>query len=69
MHPSELKNEALTAAVAAELEGFHHTAEALRVLALSFVRPNEDRWQLVNEPKVEPWKRSRFGKLSVTEMT
>lgn len=33
MHPSELKNRALTMAVSAELDGFPATAEAFRMLA------------------------------------
>jgi len=33
MHPNELKNRALVAAVSAELDGFLATAEALRQLA------------------------------------
>jgi len=33
MHPNDLRNHALVAAVSAELEGFHATAEALRQLA------------------------------------
>ncbi len=33
MHPSELKNQALVAAAAAEREGFTATAEAFKLLA------------------------------------
>ncbi len=33
MHPSELKNRALVAAVRAEMDGFTATAEALMLLA------------------------------------
>lgn len=35
MHPSELKNMALVAALSAEREGFSATAEALLELAIS----------------------------------
>lgn len=36
MHPAELKNLALAAAVAAEIDGFHATAQAFLDLAISF---------------------------------
>jgi hypothetical protein len=35
MHPNEMKNRALTAAAAAEAEGYYATAEALMQIAIA----------------------------------
>ncbi len=35
MHPSELKNQALVAALMAERDGFKSTAEAFRLMAIA----------------------------------
>ena len=42
MHPSELKNHALVAAVVAELDGFTATAEALKSLAIACAAESRD---------------------------
>lgn len=49
MHPSEMKNQALVAAVQAQREGFTATAEAMLLLAQACV--NEARELEAEEPK------------------
>jgi hypothetical protein len=49
MHPSELKNRALTAAAAAENAGYPATAEAFRYLAMNCI---EDATSLIKRSEI-----------------